>query len=137
MSHPSVFDGGRQLIAVRQGNYAAGSVTKTMTLGVQEFTRRFLLHVLPRGLVRIRYYGFLANCCRAEKLKLCRRLLSAGKTELGSVGEVRQTGAESDPETVRTACPSCRRGKMIIVEKIEAVRGTDSGLTLPSAANTS
>jgi Putative transposase/Transposase zinc-binding domain len=124
-------------VTFRYKDYAAGQVTKTMTVGVQEFTRRFLLHVLPRGLVRIRYYGFLANCCRAQKLKLCRRLLSAGKTELGSVGEVQQTGAESDPETARTTCPSCRRGKMIIVEKIEAVRGTDSGIALPSAANTS
>jgi Putative transposase/Transposase zinc-binding domain len=125
-------------VTFRYKDYAAGNITKTMTLGVQEFTRRFLLHVLPRGLVRIRYYGFLANCCRAEKLKLCRRLLSAGKTELGSVGEVQQTGAESDPETARTACPSCRRGKMVIVEKIEALRTTDLSMAWPSpAANTS
>jgi hypothetical protein len=118
-------------------DYAAGNITKTMTLDVYEFARRFLLHVLPRGLVRIRYYGFLANCCRAEKLNLCRRLLSAEKIEPGSAGEAQQNGAQSDLSIAHTTCPSCRRGKMIIVEKIEAVRGTDSGIALPSAANTS
>jgi hypothetical protein len=124
-------------VTFRYRDYAAGNVIKTMTLGVQEFTRRFLLHVLPRGLVRIRYYGFLANCCRAEKLNLCRRLLSAEKIEPGSAGEAQQDGAQSDLSIAHTTCPSCRRGKMIIVEKIEAVRGTDSGIALPSAANTS
>jgi Putative transposase/Transposase zinc-binding domain len=125
-------------VTFRYKDYAAGNATKIMTLGVQEFTRRFLLHVLPRGLVRIRYYGFLANCCRAQKLKLCRRLLSTEKTGPGSVGEVQQAGAESDPETVRTTCPSCRQGKMILVEKIEALRGTGLSMAWPSpAANTS
>ena len=125
-------------VTFRYKDYAAGNVTKTMTLVVQEFTRRFLLHVLPRGLVRIRYYGFLANCCRAEKLKLCRRLISDEKTDPGSSGEAPQARAESDSETVRTTCPSCRRGRMVIVERIEAPRGTDPRLTLsPLAANTS
>jgi hypothetical protein len=46
-----------------------------MTLPADEFIRRFLLHVLPDGLQRIRYYGFLGNRHRKEKLELCRRLL--------------------------------------------------------------
>lgn len=125
-------------VTFRYKDYAAGNVTKTMTLSVQEFTRRFLLHVLPRGLVRIRYYGFLANCCRAEKLELCRQLLSVEKTVAGSISEGQPDESESDPETARRACPSCRRGRMVIVEKIEALRGADSGVTLSSpAANTS
>ena len=48
---------------------------KTMTLDADEFIRRFLLHVLPNGFQRIRYYGFLSNCHRARKLKRCRELL--------------------------------------------------------------
>jgi Putative transposase len=48
---------------------------KTMTLGADEFIRRFLLHVLPDGFQRIRYFGFLANRYRAEKLALCRQLM--------------------------------------------------------------
>ena len=46
-----------------------------MTLSADEFIRRFLLHVLPDGFQRIRYYGFLGNRYRREKLEQCRRLL--------------------------------------------------------------
>ena len=47
-----------------------------MTVSADEFIRRFLQHALPPGFQRIRYYGFLANCHRAGKLELCRRLLA-------------------------------------------------------------
>jgi Putative transposase len=47
-----------------------------MTLSADEFIRRFLLHVLPDGFQRIRYYGFLGNRYRRDKLEQCRRLLS-------------------------------------------------------------
>ena len=46
-----------------------------MTLDADEFIRRFLIHVLPDGFHRIRYYGFLGNCHRARKLERCRELL--------------------------------------------------------------
>jgi len=48
-----------------------------MTLTAEEFIRRFLLHVLPKGLVRIRYYGWMANRCRRERVAQCRALLAA------------------------------------------------------------
>src|SRR5215470_19727902 len=53
---------------------------KIMTLDAVEFMRRFLLHVLPSGLVRIRQFGFLANRVRAAKLELCRHLLGVDQT---------------------------------------------------------
>ena len=105
-------------------DYAAGNITKTMTLEVCEFARRFLLHVLPRGFVRIRYYGFLANGCRAKKLELCRRLLSADKTEPESINEVQKDGDQGDLSTAPKMCPNCKQGKMRIVEKIAGVRRT-------------
>ena len=49
---------------------------RMMTLGAQEFVRRFLLRILPRGFVRIRSFGFLANRRRANLLPLCQRLLA-------------------------------------------------------------
>lgn len=52
-----------------------------MTLAAEEFIRRFLLHVLPKGLVRIRYYGWMANRCRRERLVQCRALLAAEAPE--------------------------------------------------------
>src|SRR6266511_5851450 len=56
-------------------DYRAGGDIKTMTLSADEFIRRFLLHVLPNGFQRIRYYGLLGNRYRKEKLNHCRRLL--------------------------------------------------------------
>jgi len=51
-----------------------------MTLTAIEFIRRFLVHVLPSGFVRIRHYGFLANRVCRDKLALCRAMLGAGTT---------------------------------------------------------
>ena len=119
-------------------DYAAGNVTKTMTLEVSEFARRFLLHVLPRGFVRIRYYGFLANSCRTKKLDLCRRLLSADKTEPELINQVQMDSDQGDLSTAPKPCPNCKQGKMVIVEKIVRSRQTDVGAAFSHpAANTS
>ena len=84
-------------------DYARGHQTRTMTLNADEFLRRFLLHVLPQGFVRIRYFGLLANRHRTQLLHLCRSHL--------------QTGAPP-PVTVGVAhlCQHCRRGTMRVVE---------------------
>jgi hypothetical protein len=112
-------------------DYAAGNTTKTMTLDVHEFARRFLLHVLPRGFVRIRYYGFLANSCRAKKLELCRRFLSEDKTEPESINEVQQDRGQGDLLSTPKPCPNCKKGKMVIIEKIVGSRQTDVSQALP------
>ena len=52
-----------------------------MTLAAEEFIRRFLLHVLPKGLVRIRYYGWMANRCRNKRATRCRALLAAAEPD--------------------------------------------------------
>ena len=62
-------------VSFRWKDYRDGNRQKTMTLDGKEFVRRFLIHVLPDGFHRIRYYGFLGNCHRARKLALCRELL--------------------------------------------------------------
>lgn len=73
----------RRLLAIENGqvsfqwkDYRDGQQQKVMTVSAEEFIRRFLQHALPPGFQRIRYYGFLANCHRAKKLELCRRLLA-------------------------------------------------------------
>ena len=63
-------------VTFRWKDYAHGNKKRTMPLGSQQFLRRFLLHVLPRGFVRIRSFGFLATRSRARLLPLCRRLLA-------------------------------------------------------------
>ena len=62
-------------VAFRWKDYRQDSKPKVMRLLAAEFTRRFLLHVLPSGLLRIRHYGLLANRTRDAKLERCRELL--------------------------------------------------------------
>ncbi len=64
-------------VSFRWKDYAHGSKQRIMTLSADEFLRRFLLHVLPKGFVRIRFFGFLANRRRATLLPICRQLLAA------------------------------------------------------------
>jgi hypothetical protein len=72
----------RRLLALEEGqvsfqwkDYRDGQQQKVMTVSAEEFIRRFLQHTVPTGFQRIRYYGFLANCHRAEKLDLCRQAM--------------------------------------------------------------
>jgi hypothetical protein len=69
------FDGER--VTFRWRDYAHGNQSRVMTLDAVEFLRRFFLHILPKGFVRIRHFGFLANCFRTQRLSLCRQLLNA------------------------------------------------------------
>lgn len=64
-------------VTFRWKDYAHGGKQRKMTLAAEEFIRRFLLHVLPKGLVRIRYYGWMANRCRRLRIAECRNQLSA------------------------------------------------------------
>jgi hypothetical protein len=99
-------------VTFRWKDYAHKSKRRLMTVTAEEFLRRFLLHTLPRGFVRIRFCGFLANRRRRELLPLCRRLLEAGPL--------------TDPTTMATSepkppcawlCPRCG-GAMALIEKL-------------------
>jgi hypothetical protein len=85
-----------------------------MTLASQEFLRRFLLHVLPRGLVRIRFFGFLANRRRATLLPLCQRLLADQPIPHPSAATLSPT----QPTCFR--CPKCST-PMLIVERFSVI----------------
>jgi len=69
------FEGER--VTFRWKGYAHASQTRPMTLTATEFLRRFFLHVLPKGFVRIRHFGFLGNRFRAARVKFCRQLLAS------------------------------------------------------------
>jgi hypothetical protein len=89
-------------------DYADANRTKTMTLDAVEFIRRFLLHILPAGFVRIRQFGFLANRARRKKLALCRTLLNAPvPLSKATIVDVR------DRKTDAKRCPVCETGHMI------------------------
>jgi hypothetical protein len=104
-------------VTFRWKDYAAGSRVRTMTLSAAEFLRRFLLHVLPTGFVRIRHYGFLANCHRQTKLTLCRALLGVtpGEPEPVSAAPANEAGVdESSVDSSARICPYCKLGRIII-----------------------
>jgi hypothetical protein len=63
-------------VTFRWKDYAHGGKKRKMTLAAEEFIRRFLLHVLPKGFMRIRHYGWMANRCRGQRAAQCRALLS-------------------------------------------------------------
>ena len=86
---------------------------KIMTLDADEFIRRFLLHVLPHGLQRIRHFGFLANCVRKSKLALCRTLLNCDPPPEKSAQPVdyRDRFEELTGQSLRD-CPHCEKGQM-------------------------
>jgi hypothetical protein len=95
-------------------DYKTGVPNKTMTLDAHEFIRRFLLHVLPTRFQRIRYYGFLANCQRPDKLALCRRLLQVTHTAEPLEPDVhdRTILLQALLGQDITRCPRCNKGHL-------------------------
>ena len=99
------FDGER--VTFRWKDYAHGGKQRQMTLTGTEFLRRFFLHVLPKGFVRIRHFGFLANRFRVSRLKLCRQLLTSDFLPT-------QPAPVPSPDTSVWHCPHCGTVMMII-----------------------
>ena len=99
-------------------DYRADGQVKTMTLSADEFIRRFLLHVLPHGFQRIRYYGFLGNRYRKQKLDQCRRLLGMPNRAdpTNTAAKEYQDRFEELTGISLRQCPECRQGRMLMVE---------------------
>jgi len=104
------FGNGR--VVFRWKDYAGGNKQRTMGVSADEFLRRFLLHVLPHGFVRIRHFGFLTNRSRAVLVPLCQRLLSELPRE-------RAPGKDLTSPSTQWLCPRCA-GPMIIIERLTA-----------------
>jgi hypothetical protein len=101
-------------------------VTRVMALSGEEFLRRFLLHVLPSGFVRIRYFGFLAHRGRREKLARCRELLGATPPPQATPPEPSSTEPQPKP------CPVCGNGRLLWCRELDRgeeyrpVKGNDT-----------
>lgn len=89
---------------------SSGAGTKVMDLAGIEFVRRFLLHVLPKGFVRIRHFGFLANRVRSDKIALVRRLLAERQ-------QTRPPRPSPNPPIPPDRCPACGTGRLVVVEE--------------------
>ena len=107
----------------RWKDYAHGNAQKVMALEAVEFIRRFLLHVVPSGFVRIRHYGLLANRKRKENLERCRLLLCVPPVA-AAPAEVPEEKEARDKSAVVIRCPVCGQGRMVMVPQWRARAAT-------------
>jgi hypothetical protein len=109
-------------VRFRWKDYRDGNRQKTMTLEAAEFIRRFLIHVLPDGFHRIRYYGFLGNCHRARKLAQCRELLRMAPAASADPPIDYRDRYETLTGMSLRQCPHCLTGTMVVISCIERPR---------------
>jgi hypothetical protein len=103
-------------VTFRWRDSAHGNKRKVMTLDAVEFMRRFLLHVLPRGFVKIRHFGYLANRERKHALQLCTTFLSSTRpAPENSPAEI------PSPREVKR-CPYCHQGTLVPVARLSSAQ---------------
>jgi hypothetical protein len=102
-------------VTFRWRDSAHNNEQKLMTLSLDEFLRRFLLHLLPRGFVRIRHFGFLASRRRAQLLPLCFATLDSALTQIETATPIAQ---DVSPNCF---CPKCG-GPVVIIERLTAAQ---------------
>lgn len=121
-----------RLVAIEDGtvrfrwkDYRHGNRQKVMAVAADEFIRRFLLHVLPDSFHRIRYYGFLGNRYRAQKLAHCRTLLGMPFPEPSDGSSKRDYRDHYEDLTGHSLkqCPACHRGQMIVIVTFDGGTG--------------
>ncbi|MEX0806419.1 MAG: IS91 family transposase [Candidatus Binatia bacterium] len=115
LSNNRILNVQKGLVTLSYRDRKDGDRKKTLILDAHEFIRRFLLHVLPDGFMRIRHFGFLANRCKKQALPQCRTLLDLDPALPHCPSEsskdllLKITGVDLNH------CPSCRNGTMIVV----------------------
>lgn len=115
-------------VSFRWRDSAHNNKKRVMSLPADEFLRRFLLHLVPRGFVRIRNFGFLANRQRAKLLPLCFRLLGSSADH----ARAEDITDEAKPTVTLPKCPLCS-GTMRVVERLSSAQLLPRSPQLPSA----
>jgi hypothetical protein len=124
-------------VTFRYKDYKRGHRLRTRTLEAVEFLRRLMLHVLPKGLHKVRYFGLMANRHRSQRLAHCRTLLDQLVDAIGASERVEADPAWADePARGRVqpgdACPVCRQGRMQLVKTYYRHRAVwDLSLAVP------
>jgi Putative transposase len=103
-----------------------GDRKKIMTLDAHEFIRRFLLHILPDGFMRIRHFGFLANRAKKQALPQCRKLLGLNPALPEIPNQSTHDLLRELTGTDLSRCPRCQKGIMIVVAELPKVLAWDS-----------
>ena len=120
-----------QSVTFNYKDYAHGNRSRTMTLEGTEFLRRFLLHSLPSGFMRIRHFGLWANRCRTQNLAHCRRLLGVTAPPVPTDGLCTSSRTLA-PDDSR-CCPVCGRGRLIAGPNLSASELAQVTLRLDSS----
>ena len=115
ISNRRLISADEQTVSFDYKDYAQGAKHKTMILGIEEFVRRFCLHVLPARFVKIRHYGLLGNRQRQQRLACARKLLG-----VISPPEPCQspTQTQKSDESPRPCCPFCHRPTLVFIGEI-------------------
>jgi hypothetical protein len=126
-----------EAVSFKWKDYADNNRPKVMTLSHCEFLRRFLLHALPTGFVRIRYFGFLGQAVKKEKLQLCRTLLGvkAPEPDEEKAGDTRNNDDGTDDCSAnkhRWLCPLCKKG--VLIPTLEIPRSPQRNVELAAVA---
>ena len=107
ISNARILGYGGQQVRFRYKDYRDHNQSKIMSLAAHEFLRRFLLHILPHGFMRIRHYGLLANRVKADKLGQCRTLLHQPEAQQPESAQAPLPCPDDLP-----LCPVCRKGRL-------------------------
>jgi hypothetical protein len=108
------FDG--KSVDLSYKDYRDGDRRKVMTLTGEELLRRFLLHVLPKGFMRVRHFGFLANRCRTRRLEEIRTALAAAPPPAATQEAAPTVPFDGYP------CPKCRTGRLRVTAHLAPQR---------------
>ncbi len=111
-----------EAVRFRYKDYAHGNQRKVMALEPTEFIRRFLLHILPTGFMRIRHYGLLANRAKREKLAQARAALDQPIANQSPASETVEAFWLRVAQLDIHQCPHCKAGRMRIIAPIHSSR---------------
>lgn len=112
------------VVRFRWRDYAHHNQVRVMALPAAEFLRRFLLHVVPSGFMRIRHFGLLANRHRAAKLARCRRLLAPPpEVEVDRCDSAAPSAEASGSPAEPKPCPVCGGGPLRIIAVLAPLPG--------------
>jgi hypothetical protein len=124
-------------VRFRWRDYRDSNRIKEMSLDASEFIRRFLLHILPVGFQRIRYYGWMSNRKRTDKLAVCRKLLGLLSDQASEKSQEQSKDNKLEIEVPKEKaidiCPVCKQGRMIVIELMNPLLLSSSTIGIDSS----
>jgi hypothetical protein len=117
ISNSRILSCNEQSVKFKWRDYSDNNKIKIMDLKPEEFMRRFLSHIVPKGFMRIRFFGFLANSCKKENIEMIRKLLSYSPIEEKQKKDICTLMLELTGNDI-TLCPECKKGHFYTIQVI-------------------